>query len=360
MPSDFVESGKRLETSIRVTDVPLSRIRERARRAHVSQRLKLLIGSAATVAVLGSGTVFAAMHGGVKMWLSGDRAAISMHSFTVSQVDASTLRHVAQTAAFPVVLPVGIPRQWRLMQVAYAPSDHPNFIDAMYRDSKTASLKQVVMVESSTVVNGLPPALPNGEAIPSGNVIHWNVGEETVILVGGGSKDAIEAAMASTTPEASLSQNLARLPRVRSLGGEFDVFVAAEALSPADGTSTLVDRGHLADIANLARSHSALTYRVSNIFEDLPSVNGRADFSRAKVRAENAVAVSPGGVRALAAVLDAGACGRGGRMGSAFTCETLINERSGRPYWVWAIPIHSSASPTKYRVDRSTYEVTRE
>ncbi|MHB8462597.1 MAG: hypothetical protein ACYDA1_08125 [Vulcanimicrobiaceae bacterium] len=70
-------------------------------------------------------------------------------------------------------------------------------------------------------------------------------------------------------------------------------------------------------------------------------------------------AVSANGVRAIAALLATRVCGSSGKMGSGFTCEILINERSGRAYEIWVLPLNATTPPTKYEVDPTTFHITR-
>uniref|UniRef100_E6Q3D0 Uncharacterized protein n=1 Tax=mine drainage metagenome TaxID=410659 RepID=E6Q3D0_9ZZZZ len=344
-----------------VPELPVASIRTRLRDAHTRHRSHVLIACAlATIAVLGSGTLLAAMmFGGVRVWLSGDRAAVDMTSFAlILNPNADDLRRVTTDATFPVVLPVGIPKGMHMNTLIFSPADHPNFIEVMYRNSQTdARSGQFLLLDSSTLNHGEAPTLPNGESLPAGKVTHWSVGRESVIVLGAGQYAAMKSAMSGITPAESLARTLPMLYRITLLAEQDKRADEAEAIAPAEGQSVLLDRGHLGDIARLARSNKPVVYTRETVFEPHPSVAGKPDFAHAKRHFITTTAVSAGGVRAIAAVLASGACGSTGTTRSSLTCQILINERSGRAYWIWVLPLNTSSAPTKYVVDSTTFRV---
>jgi hypothetical protein len=152
MPSNFAEVGKHLQTTIPVPELPVASIRNRLRDANARHRSRVLIACAlAAITVLGSGTVLAAMmFGGVRIWLSGDKAAFAIHSFAMVQnPNADDLRRVTTDATFPVVLPVGIPKGMHMNSLFFSPVDHPSFIDVTYRnaDGMGPVMKPAITVE---------------------------------------------------------------------------------------------------------------------------------------------------------------------------------------------------------------------
>ena len=361
MPSNFAEVGKQLQTEIPVPELPVGSIRNRLRDANTRHRSHVLIACAlAAIAVLGSGTLLAAMmFGGVRVWLSGNKAAVDMTSFAlILNPNADDLRRVTTDATFPVVLPVGISKGMHMNTLIFSPADHPNFIEVMYRNSQTdARSGQFLLLDSSTLNHGEAPTLPNGERLPAGKVTHWNVGRESVITLGAGQQAEMKAAMSGITPAESLAQTLPMLYRITLLAEQDKLADEAEAIAPAAGRSVLLDRGDLGDIARLARSNKPVLYTRETVFEPHPSVAGKPDFAHAKRHFITTPAVSAGGVRAIAAVLASGACGSTGKSRSSLTCQILINERSGRAYWIWVLPLNASRAPTKYVVDSTTFRV---
>ena len=362
MPSNFADAGKRLQTAISVPELPTASIRNRLRSANARHRWNVLAACAlVAVAGLASGTVIAAMNGGVRLWLSGDKAAIALRSFTVVQnPNADTLRRVVADATFPVVLPAGIPNGMHVYQLIFSPANHPNFIDIGYRNARTdARINQVLLFDSSTVAHGEAPPLPTGETLQSVHATPWTVGGETVMVIGTGPLAEMKAAMSSITPAESLAQTLPMLYRITILGYIDRLADLAEAIAPSDGQNVLVDRATMNHVARQAQAHKPLLIRKSIVIETFPSVEGKPDWEHMKRHETTEVAVSAGGVRALAAVLASGVCGSGGKGGSGFTCGMLINELSGRNYWIWTLPLNPSMPPAKYVVDSTTFRIVR-
>ncbi len=365
MPSDFAEAGKRFETAIPVPEMPIASIRHRSQSENVRHRTSAIACAVAAIVALGGGTVLAAMkYGGVQLWLSGDKAAVVMRSFTnIYDPKAEDLRRVTATATFPVVLPAGIPKGMHLRMLLISPADHPSFIYVQYRNEKTGSSWGFSLFDSSHVNTGELPPMPNGEKPIFEPVAQWSVGRETVVAGDRGVVShvaEIRDAMLRLTPAQSLAQTLPMLHRVTVLGGLDGIADAAEAIAPADGRSVLVDRGNLGQMAALAREHKALFSIRTSTVDNLPLVDGKPDFAHQSSHFSKELTLSAGGVRALAAVLATKVCGNNGRMGSGFTCEMLINERSGRAYRIWAIPLKLSTPSTKYIVDVATFRVVQE
>jgi hypothetical protein len=149
------------------------------------------------------------------------------------------------------------------------------------------------------------------------------------------------------------------LYRITILGYIDKLADSADAIAPSDGQSVLVDRATMNHVARQAQAHKPLLSRTSIVIETFPSVGGKPDWEHMKRHQTTEVAVSAAGVRALAAVLASGVCGTGGKGGSGFACEMIINERRGRAYWIWTQPLDSSSPPTKYVVDSTTFRVVR-
>lgn len=301
------------------------------------------------------------MYGGVHIWLSGNKASFTMHSFTVvPNPNANDVRRVVEDATFPVVLPVGLPKGMHMDQLIFSPAAHPNFIQITFRNARTdVRSGQFLLSDSSTVTHGQAPLLPSREWQKSGHVTQWTAGKETVIVFGRGDYSEIRAAMLRTTPAASLAQTLPRLYRIAVLGGQDKLADLANVIAPQEGRSALVDREHLSKAAMLGRAHKPLSIFRKIMINSYPAVAGKPDWAHVKQSVVREVVVSAGGVRALAAVLASGVCGNAGKMGNGFTCEMLINERRGQAYWVWVLPRNSSTPPSKYVVDPTTFRLVR-
>ena len=343
-----------MQTTNPVPELPGASIRNRLRDANARHRSRVLIASTlAAIVVLGSGTVLAALTlGGVRIWLSGNKAAVAIQSFaTVQNPNADDLRRVTADATFPVVLPLGIPKGMHMDRLFFSPADHPNFIEATYRNAQTdARSGQFLLFDASMVNHGEAPTLPNGAKVPIAQVTHWNVGGETVVVIGAGQAAEMKAAMSDVTPAESLAQTLPMLYRITVLAEQDKLADAAEAIAPSQGRSVLLDRDYLRGIGTLARSHKPLVHVRATMFDTYPIVAGKPDFGRAQRHSTTETAVSAAGVRAIAAVLASHACS---------SCQILINERSGRAFWIWVLPLNASTPPTKYVVDPTTFRVTQ-
>jgi hypothetical protein len=214
------------------------------------------------------------------------------------------------------------------------------------------------LFDSSVVNYGAAPALPNGESAVSGIVTQWTVGKETVIVPGALQQTETKAAMSGITPAESLAQNLPMLYRVKVLGNQdYRLADAAEMMAPSEGHSVMLAREYLGEIASLAQSHKPLQHVRSTRMDSLPFVAGKPDFAHQKNHLTRETAVSADGVRAIAAVLATNVCGAGAKRERNFTCEVLINERSGRASWIWVLPLNRSSSPVKYVVDSKNFRV---
>ena len=363
MPSNFSESGKCMQAAIPVPELPVASIRNRLRAANARNHSRVRIACAlAAITALGSGSVLAAMkYGGVRIWLSGDKAAVAMNSFAYLQnPNAADLRRLTSDATFAVVLPVGIPKGMHMNSLLFSPADHPNFIEVRYRNAKTDGRSgQFLLFDSSIVNHGDAPTLPNGKKLPLGQVAHWSIGQETVIVAGAGRGAETKAAMSGTTPAESMAQTLPLLYRITVLADQDKLADAAQAIAPSEGRSVLLDRDYLSEIASLAQLHKPLVFVRGTMFDTYPMIGGKPDFGHAKRHSTTETAVSTNGVRAIAAVLASNVCGTGARRARDFTCEMLINERSGRAYSVWVLPLNASTPPAKYLVDSRTFRLRR-
>jgi len=361
MPSDFAKAGRRFQAAIPVPELPIASIRGRARARRAQHRSHLIVAFVlAALAVLGSGSVLAAKMSGMRIWLLGNNATSTITSFTtVTNPTPADLRRVVANATFPVVLPIGVPSDAHLHMLVFSPTDHPNVILVGY-ENKIGSAWYWTLADSSVIEHGANPLLSNGTKSPVPTVKHWNVGGETVIFSDPHNfarQAQVEAAMQHSTPSNSLAQSMSRLYRVENHSGNSGVVDVADTIAPNDGRNVLVGHGYLGEIAALARKRNPLiTDSRMRVVDNLPSISGKPDWAHQSSHAVKEVAVSAGGVRAIAAVLETRACGSAPR----FTCEILFNERIGHAYRIWVLPLESPASPVKYAVDPTTLQAKRE
>ena len=363
MPSDFADAGKRFKDALYVPELPMNSIRDRSRAKRITHRSQLIIACAlALLAIVGSGAVLAAKMSGIRIWLSGNKAAVALHSLaTIVNPKPEDLRRIMADATFPVVLPVGLPTGLHTDRIIFSPADHPNVIDLGYRDGKTTSGWEFVLADSSTLETGAIPPLMDGGKPPIATVRQWTVGGETVIMVRPSQftdQPEIEAAMSRATPSQSLAQTLPALYRITMLDYFSDSFRledVADTIAPADGRTVLLGAGSLGQVATLVRERKPMLAMRMRIFDNIPTVSGKPDLGNATGHIDRAVAVRVDGVRAIAAVLALGECGSAPK----FTCEILFNERNGHEYRIWALPLRSPTMPVKYVVDAKTLHVER-
>lgn len=360
MPSDFAKAGKTLEDVLSVPDLPIDSIRSAVRTHRIRHQWRVVIACAlAAIVALGSGTVLAARVFGFRMWLSGDEIANTrLRSFTTYLApDEATLRHVVSSATFPVVLPVGLPDGARVLRLVVAPADHPSIIMIQYEEH---GYRQYTLIDSSLVQNGKPPQIAGLASAPTSEAHYWRTAGEVVVSENPSqlSEDPkVRAAMLRATTEGSLAKTISKLYRiisVRAFG--LGVENMADAIAPSTGRSALVGPENLNQVTALVRANKPMFVAQSMSVDHIPVVHGHEDLAHASVHpGPQKLAVSAGGVRAIAAVLGTNACG----VAPKLTCEILINEQSGMPYHIWTLPIRSPQTQEKYVVDPSSFQVER-
>lgn len=360
MPSDFAKVGKQLEADLSVPALPIDAIRGRSRVQRRRHQWRLVVLCAfAAIAALGSGTVLAAKVFGFQAWLSQDRvAATRVRSFIMYQgPDQATLRHVVSSATFPVVLPVGLPAGERVLRLVVAPADHPSIIMIQYLEN---GYRQYTLIDSSLVQNGSSPQIPGIASAPISAAHYWRAGGEVVFSENPSQwpqDPAVRAAMLRATPAESLAKTASRLYRITSAGAfGLGLENMADALAPSSGRSALVGPQNLGQVAALVRAHKAIFAVQSTKFDHIPVVQGHEDLAHASLHpGPQELAVSVDGVRAISAVLSTNACGSGPK----FTCEILINERSGMPYRIWVLATRPPKTAQAYVVDAKSFQVER-
>ena len=360
MPSDFAKVGKTLEDALTVPDLSIDSIRSAARAESLQHQWRVFAACAlAAIVALGSGSVLAARVFGFRMWVSGDEMANTrVRSFTEYLApDGDTLRHAVSSATFPVVLPVGLPNDDHVLRLVVAPTEHPSVITIQYEGN---GYTEYTLIDSSLVQNGKPPKIAGLASTQISESHYWRAGGEVVVSEDPSTwpqDSRVRAAMLRATPQGSLTETLPRLYHIASVRAfGLGVENTANALAPPTGRSALVGPENLKQVPALIRAHQAILVSQSTKFDHIPVVRGHEDLAHASHHpGPQRVAVSAGGVRAVGAVLTTGACGPEPK----FTCEILINERSGMPYHVWVLPIRSPQASQTYVVDPRSFHVER-
>lgn len=353
MQSDFSARGKTARNLIAVPDLRIDAIRKRSHSAHNGERARAFVACAAVaLGAVGAAAGFGgSIYNGVHIWLSGDRAAITVRSFgTVNEPTAADLRATIARATFPVIFPVGLPAGTRIARIMFAPAVHPNSVFVQYEGPH---LNVGLDIFDSSVVNTDGMSLSPGAGRPHvGTVYQWRVGSETVVVpqayISRVHVDVIKDAMLRATPTSSIAAADGMLRTVLVLGGFNGVADTAERVAPITGQSVLLDRSHMTLIASLAARNRPMLDSRTIYLDNIPTVHGEPDYSKATYRWPKVAVISPGGVRAIDAVL---------RASSKCACEILYNRPNVATYWVWELPINGSAPVKKYVVDATTLAV---
>lgn len=356
MQSDFSASAKAARAALLVPELPMDSIHRRSRAIGRNDRIRsFAAGGAIALGAVGASALGMKLYDGIGVWLSGDRAAVVARSFAIENAPMpADLKALSDRATFPVVYPAGLPSGARLARVIYAPFDRPSQIVVSYRDMRGNFNAGFALIDSRTLGSGLA-LLPNGSPAGYGKVRQWRAGAETVIVsdnvLSPDVARAVRTAMQRVTPAQSLQLAESSAWNVRLLGGSDAAALAAERLSPG---GVLVDRGNLAQIPSLARTHAPLMRPRALYLTGIPYVNGEPQYQRATVDAVREVAIPANGVRAIAAVMGA-AASNGAQRGC---CEIYYTAPANGRYEIWTVPVAGTEAARKYAVDAATYSVT--
>lgn len=224
MSSDFSAKGRSARELIPVPELPLDAIRSRSRAARARGRMQAVIACAAiSLGAIGAGTGLGEkLYDGVRVWLSGDKVAMTMTSFVmVRQPTAADLRGAIAGATFPVIFPVGIPAGSRVYLLAASPPGHPSAIVVSYHDHAGRDGSTFVLIDPK-VVDADGGGVEKTSA-RFGTVSNWRTGGEIVLAsrrgTAAGDVDRIKAAMAESSPRASMAVVDTMLAKVAVLGG---------------------------------------------------------------------------------------------------------------------------------------------
>lgn len=352
MLSDFSAKAKEARFKIPVPDVPMERIVARSERRRTSKIRAIVIGSIMSVAMIGTAAAFGTrIYDGMRVWLSGNNGTIVIQSFAmVRDPKESDLKAVASKATFPIVLPVDLPPGTRVRSLIYAPMDHPNIVSIQYLNDRTKWHVGFTIVETAAIGAG-PPPLPGMPV----NAARWTVGRETVLaprdILPADQLRHIRNAMTVTSSQDSQTATKALLYRATILGAARDLPRIALRYTPTSG-NTVVLGPHFANaIPSLAKRGKPLIGSNTTYLTNIPSVHGEPDYAKATLHWPHTVAISPPGVRAVAATL------RYARAAANCDCSIVVNSTDSSHYRVWVI--HPGTAVKSYRVDAGTLAVTQ-
>ena len=354
MSSDFSAAGRTARELIPVPELPLQSIRRRSRAAAKNGRFGIIAACASVaIALVVAGTgVGAKLYDGVRVWLTGSKIEMSIHSGVIMrEPDAVLLRREMAHATFPMVFPVGLPAGTRVQMVTLTPLGRPSVVSISYEGPH---FKSGLTIVDPAVVDSGDGIGPDGTGPVIKNAQHWRVGGEVVVVRGGSIParylDDIKAAMADSSPSASLAATEALLPKVVVVGGDVRLGVA-EQLRPAGGRSVLIGKQGVESIPGLVTHAQPLLDRRVWHLSSITYRNG--DISTASMTKADGIAVSADGVRAIGTVLRSRTKGASG-----CACEVLFYQPNASAYWIWTIPLQASGEPRKYTVDARTFAVT--
>lgn len=357
MRSDFVERGRSARAQLPVPEIQMGLIRRRVADAKRHHGVVFALSVVVALSVLGVGAAYGQkVYQGVRLWLSGEKAAVAVSAFAmVRQPMASDVRDAVSHAAFPVVLPVGLPPGTRLNMLMYSPADHPTSITISYGGTLPTSALFGLSVFDSATVNTDDSTLPGGFARPKfGDVYRWQVGSETVTVpkahISVDAVNRIKAGMfqVSSTHSLALTETIAR--KVWLQPGALTLAAVAEHDAP-DGRGVVLDQQHIGWIPGLAKRGQPMIDSRTVFLTNIPTVNGEPDYTKAILSWPKHIVISAAGVRAINAVL------LQTRVRSNCSCGVLFDQTQATAYSVRIISLSMSHETKSYIVDAKTFAV---
>lgn len=340
MPADFSTIAKAARLQIAVPPLDSAAISERTRVHSASERLRRIgISVAVSAGIAGSAVALAAtINQGIHLWISGNTLHASVQSFAqVRAPMASDVERIAKSAAFPVTLPAGVPKTYRVMWIAYTPAEHPTFISIMFESPSHTGGMGITLVQTSSIE-------PNGALRGSGSARttthgrHFQIGAETVLVQGRhvtpAQASAVERAMASNPPAQTLADLQTHLTRLLVLAPlpSVSLELAAEGLAPKTGKNILLARWALHELPARAARNQPLRDPRPIEFTNIPSVNGQPDYRNATVQFARPVAIAANGVHVIESALQSA------HIGPNCGCAILVHQAAGT-YRIWKIDV---------------------
>ena len=338
MPADFSLAAKHARLQIAVPTLDIAEIRERSTASSARARLRsLALSIAVSLGIVGSAVALASMNQGIHVWIFGNTFQARIQSFAqVRAPMASDVERIAESAAFSVTLPEGVPEDYRVMWIAYTPADHPTFITVRYQTPSDKPGMSVTVIQTSSIERN--PALlaqtPGARTTTHGH--HFEVGGETVLVQGlhvtDADASAVQRAMASATRQHALADLESHLTRLVVLApvpsARFEL--AAERLAPRSGKNFLLARWALHELPARAAHNQPLRDPRTVQATIIPGVRGGPDYRNATLKFARPVAIPADGVQIVAAAL------RRARIGPNCNCAILVHQ-SGGSYAIWKI-----------------------
>lgn len=350
MPADFSAAAKAAKASIPVPPLNLETILRRSHAERASERLRRIgVSVAVALGIAGSAVALAAsLNQGIHVWIFGSTVKASIQSFAqVRAPMAADVERIVKSADFPVVMPAGVPKDYRVMWIAYSPAEHPAFISVNYQASSGAGMGVTVM-QTSGVEHNRALLQQSASARTTTNALHFEIGGETVLVQGRhvtpAQASGVERAMRSATAAQALAELETHVTRLVVLAPVMTapLELAAERTAPLSGKNFLLARWGLHELQARAAHNQPLRDPRAIQVTNIPSVHGAPDYRNATVRFARPIAIAAGGVRTIAQAL------RRAKIAPNCNCAILAHQSSGT-YALWKI----DAAPP-YRAEKLT------
>ena len=336
MPADFSTLAKRARMQIPVPALDIDVIRLRSAVSGARERLRRLVaGAAIALGAAGAAATLASTASGWHLWLFGNKVEVVVQSLAmVREPMAADVRAIVQRAAFPVVLPDGLPRGLSVFGITYSPVERPTLMTIQYGSASDPWAMGVSLIETQAIAAGekLLPAGPAQALTTQG--YHFRIGRETVLVQGRHISSAqvarIRALMQRETPTRTAAAFNALLPSIVVLQKvTTQVSEAAERIAPP-GTNVAIGDWDLRAVSRLAAHDKPLRDSRTVYLMNIPQVHGEPDYRNATLYWPKAIAISSAGVRAVAAAM------RRLRTGPSCNCAILVHVSNGA-YTFWKI-----------------------
>lgn len=336
MPVDFSTRAKNAQERIPVPVLDFDVIRSRSAANGARERMRRFVaGAAIALGVAGAAAAFANTAGGWHIWFFGNNVKAEVQSLaTVREPMITDVRAVVQRAAFPVILPDGLPRGLRVRGIAYSPIERPTLMTVQYGSAADPWAMGITLIDTRAIAADEKMGSAGLARGWTTQGYHFRIGGETVLVQGRlvSSKQAanIRAAMQRETPAQTAEAFNALLPRIIILQKVTpQVAAAAERIAPA-GTNVAIGDWDLHAIPRLAAHDRPLRDSRTVYLTNIPQAQGKPDYRNATLEWPKAFAVSPAGVRAVAAAMR--------RSHTAADCDcAILLHASGATYTVWKI-----------------------
>ena len=348
MRFDFSTAGRAARDTIPVPAVPFDAIRRRSDNADFRARAQLLAACFA-VALLGVSTATGLAQktlAGVRIWLSGGKAALAVDSFVMVRDPLPTdVQRIIDSASFAPVLPTRFPPGTHLSMLMYSPPSRPTTISLRYVNDRTGYHRGLTVVATSAIERGSVPSTAFSRGAYS-----WRVGDETVVVgreqANDAQIDAWKADLSSAQPR-TFQESLLRTVTV--LGAPPPVADAVQGY--AGPGSVLIGRQFVGEIPRLAKANQPLLDSRIVTLTNIPSEGGAPDYAKATLHWSSRTAVPSDGIKAVAAVLRASK--------PKCKCAVLYSDEAGGAYNVALVASSPPYAAVRYSVSKTTLVVHR-